>query len=192
MPQVPVVVEGAPPMSPQPLDSRARVRRETLRQIVRSRTFLFGLLVTLWWATAALFGPHIAPHDAINSSFAPSYQSPSWAHAFGLDRNGRDIVSRVIVGARSVMEVAPAAALVGVGLGSLLGLVMGYFSGWIDNLIGRVVDAILAIPLIVLGILILTALSGSSEDISNGSQYWRKRFPMAVPGPTSARRSKSS
>ena len=169
MPQVPVVVEGAPPMSPQPLDSRARVRRETLRQILRSSTFIFGALVTLWWVTAALFGPHIAPHDAINDSFAPSYASPSWAHPFGLDRVGRDILSRVIVGARSVMEVAPAAAALGVGLGSLLGLTMGYFGSWIDNLIGRVVDAVLAIPLIVLGILILTALSGSSEGITTSS-----------------------
>jgi peptide/nickel transport system permease protein len=166
---MPVVVEGAPPMSQQPLDSRTRIRRETARQIVRSPTFIFGAAVTLWWVTAALFGPQIAPHDAINDTFAPSYHAPTWAHPFGLDRVGRDIVSRVIVGARSVMEVAPAAALLGVGLGSLLGLVMGYFGGWIDNVIGRIVDAILAIPLIVLGILILTALSGSSEGISISS-----------------------
>jgi peptide/nickel transport system permease protein len=156
-------------MAQQPLDSRGRIRRETARQIVRSPTFLFGALVTLWWVICALFGPHIAPHDAINDSFAPSYQSPSLGHIFGLDRVGRDILSRVIVGARSVMEVAPAAALLGVALGSLLGLVMGYFGGWIDNVIGRIVDAVLAIPLIVLGILILTALSGSSEGINVSS-----------------------
>jgi peptide/nickel transport system permease protein len=168
-PNMPVVVEGAPPMAQAPLDSRARVRREAVRQIVKSPTFIFGAVVTLWWVTCALFGAHIAPHDAINDTFAPSYQSPSWTHIFGLDRVGRDILSRVIVGARSVMEVAPAAALLGVGLGSLLGLVMGYFGAWVDNLIGRVVEAVLAIPLIVLGILILTALSGSSEGINVSS-----------------------
>ena len=84
----------------------------------------------------------------------------------GLDRVGRDVLSRVIVGARSVIEVAPAATLLGVGLGSLLGLIMGYFAGWVDDVIGRLIDAILAIPFIVFGILMLTALSGASEGIS--------------------------
>ena len=168
-PNMPVVVEGAPPMAQAPLDSRARVRREAVRQIIKSPTFIFGAVVTLWWVTCALLGAQIAPHDAINDTFAPSYQSPSLGHIFGLDRVGRDILSRVIVGARSVMEVAPAAALLGVGLGSLLGLVMGYFGAWVDNIIGRVVEAVLAIPLIVLGILILTALSGSSEGINVSS-----------------------
>jgi peptide/nickel transport system permease protein len=165
MPQLPVVVD-APPATPA-LDNPKRIRRETLRQIVRSPTFIVGAIVTLWWIVCAVFGPQIAPHDAINDSFAPSYQSPTWGHIFGLDRVGRDILSRVIVGARSVMEVAPAAAVVGVGLGSLLGLAMGYFGGWVDNVIGRIVDAILAIPLIVLGILVLTALSGSAEGITS-------------------------
>jgi peptide/nickel transport system permease protein len=163
---MPVVVEGARPLSQTPLDTPARVRRETLRQILRSPTFLIGAAVTLFWVVCALFGAHFAPHDPINDAFAPSYESPSWAHPLGMDRVGRDILSRVIVGSRSVIEVAPAAMLLGVGLGSLLGLVMGYFSGWIDNVIGRVIDAVLAVPFIVLSILVLTALSAGDEGIS--------------------------
>jgi peptide/nickel transport system permease protein len=169
-PQLPVVVEGAPPASPLPLDSPSRVRRETLRQILRSPTFIFGVVVTLFWIVCALFGYQIAPYHPIDESFAPSYEAPSWAHPFGLDRVGRDVFSRVIVGARTVIEVAPAATLLGVGLGSFFGLVMGYFGGWVDNVIGRVIDAILAIPFIVFGILLLTALSASSEGISVPSQ----------------------
>jgi peptide/nickel transport system permease protein len=166
VPQLPVVVEGAPPLAQQPLDTPERVRKETLRQIRRSPMFIVGSLITLFWVVCAIFGPYIAPYDAIDDSFAPSYESPSWAHPFGLDRVGRDVFSRVIVGARSVIEVAPAAMIVGVVLGTLLGLVMGYFSGWIDNVIGRIIDAILAIPFIVLAILVLTALSAGSEGIS--------------------------
>jgi peptide/nickel transport system permease protein len=75
----------------------------------------------------------------------------------------------VLVGSRSVIEVAPAASLLGVGLGSLLGLIMGYFGGWVDNIIGRVIDAILAVPFIVTAILVLTALSASAEGISISS-----------------------
>jgi peptide/nickel transport system permease protein len=166
VPQLPVVVEGAPPLAQQPLDTPQRVRRETFRQIRRSPAFAVGLFVTLFWIVCALFGTHIVPYDPINATFAPSYHAPSWAHPFGIDRVGRDIFSRVLVGARSVIEVAPAAMLVGVGGGTVLGLVMGYFRGWVDNLVGRVVDAVLAVPFIVLAILVLTALSAGSEGIS--------------------------
>jgi peptide/nickel transport system permease protein len=166
MPQMPVVVEGAPPLTSQPLDTPQRIRRETLRQIVHSKTFLIGNVVTLFWVICAIAGTHIAPYDAINATFAPSYHAPTWAHPFGMDRVGRDILSRVLVGARSVIEVAPAATVLGVGLGSVLGLVMGYFGGKVDNVIGRIVDAVLAVPFIVLSILVLTALSAGSEGIS--------------------------
>jgi peptide/nickel transport system permease protein len=169
MPQVPVVVEGAPPLSQQALDAPSRVRRETLRLVFTSPTFIVGAVVTLFWVACALFGLQIAPHHPIDESFGFSYQSPSAEHPFGLDRVGRDILSRVLVGARSVIEVAPAASLFGVALGSLLGLVMGYFGGWVDNIIGRVVDAVLAVPFIVFGILLLTALSGTAEGISVSS-----------------------
>lgn len=168
-PQLPVVVEGAPPLAQQPLDTPQRVRRETLRLIFRSPTFIIGAIVTLFWVVCAVFGEQIAPYHAIDESFGFSYESPSWNHPFGLDRVGRDIFSRVIVGARSVIEVAPAASLLGVTLGSILGLIMGYFSGWVDNVIGRFIDAILAVPFIVFGILLLTALSGSAEGISVSS-----------------------
>jgi peptide/nickel transport system permease protein len=168
-PQLPLVVEGAAPLAHQPLDTPERVRRETIRQIVRSPTFGIGAGVLLFWVTCALFGDRIAPYDPINGSFAPSYESPSWAHPFGIDRVGRDIFARVIVGSRSVMEVAPAAMLLGVGAGAVLGLIMGYFGGWIDNTIGRVIDAVLAVPFIVLAILVLTALSAGSEGISISS-----------------------
>jgi peptide/nickel transport system permease protein len=168
-PQLPVVVEGAPPLSPRPLDTPQRIRRETLRLILRSPTFIVGAIVTLFWVTCALLGEQIAPYDPINDSFDFSYASPSWDHPFGIDRVGRDIFSRVIVGARSVIEVAPAASLLGVTLGSLLGLLMGYFRGWVDNVIGRFIDAVLAVPFIVFGILLLTALSGSAQGISVSS-----------------------
>jgi peptide/nickel transport system permease protein len=164
--QLPIVVEGAPPVASQQLDTPQRIRSETLRQIIRSRTFIIGAIVTLFWLICAIAGSHIAPYDPINDSFTPSYSAPTWAHPFGMDRVGRDIFSRVIVGARSVIAIAPAATALGVGAGSALGLLMGYFGGWIDNVVGRLVDAVLAVPFIVLAILVLTALSAGAEGIS--------------------------
>jgi peptide/nickel transport system permease protein len=168
VPPLPVLVEGAAPLTPA-LDSPQRIRRETLRQIVRSPTFIVGALVTLFWIVCAVGGNHIAPYDPINDTFTPSYSPPVWAHPFGMDRVGRDVFSRVLVGARSVLEVAPAATLLGVTLGSVLGLIMGYFRGWTDNVLGRLVDAVLAVPFIVLAILVLTALSAGSEGINVSS-----------------------
>ena len=168
VPTVPILVDGPPAGQTHvtPLDSQAVVRRETLRQIARSKIFIVGAAVALVWLVCAVFGYKIAPYDPIFDSFAPSYEPPSWAHPMGLDRVGRDVFSRVIVGAREVIVVAPAAMGLGVVLGSILGLVMGYFRGWTDNVIGRILDAILAIPLIVLAILILTALSAGQEGIN--------------------------
>jgi len=166
MPQLPVVVEGAPPLTHHPLDTPQRIRRETFRQIVHSRTFVIGVCVTLFWVLCAILGTHVAPYDPINDTFAPSYHGPTWAHPFGMDRVGRDVFSRIIVGSRSVIEIAPAASALGVGMGSILGLLMGYFGGWVDNVVGRVVDAVLAVPFIVLAILVLTALSAGAEGIS--------------------------
>ena len=173
LPTMPVLVDGPPaaqsPVTPH-LDSPTRVRQETLRQILRSKTFVLGAIVTLFWVGCALVGQRLVPYDPIDESFGGfSYESPSWAHPFGLDRNGRDVFARIIVGARSVIEVAPASTLLGVGLGSMLGLVMGYFGRWVDNIVGRILDAVLAIPLIVLAILILTALSAGNEGISVSS-----------------------
>jgi peptide/nickel transport system permease protein len=167
MPQMPVVVD-APPTAPA-LDHPSRIRRETLKQIVRSPTFIVGAIVTLFWVVCAIGGTHILPYDPINDTFAASYAHPTWAHPFGMDRVGRDVFVRVLAGSRSVLEVAPAATLLGVAMGSALGLLMGYFRGWVDNVIGRIVDAVLAVPFIVLAILVLTALSSGSEGINVSS-----------------------
>jgi peptide/nickel transport system permease protein len=168
MPELPIVVEGGPPLAPA-FDHPSRIRRETIRQIVRSPTFAIGAIVTLFWIVCALGGTHLIAYDPINDSFTPSYAHPTWAHPFGMDRVGRDVFVRVLAGSRSVLEVAPAATLLGVALGSTLGLLMGYFGGWVDNVLGRLVDAVLAVPFIVLAILVLTALSAGAEGISVSS-----------------------
>jgi peptide/nickel transport system permease protein len=158
------------PDAPRPetsLDSKARVRRETLKLLVRSPTFLIGLVIVLWWVFCAFFNGSIVPHDPINDSLgAGTSAAPSSSYWFGLDEQGRDVFSRVLAGSVTILKVAPLATVIGICLGTTLGLVMGYFRGWTDNIIGRIIDAVLAIPLIVFAILILTALSGQSEGIT--------------------------
>ncbi|MEY2755661.1 MAG: hypothetical protein RJB65_2019, partial [Actinomycetota bacterium] len=86
---------------------------------------------------------------------------PSGDHWFGTDELGRDIFSRVIVGARDVLVVAPPAAFISVILGTILGIVMGYYRGWVDNVLSRIVEAFLALPVVMVGLLVLTITSTS-------------------------------
>jgi len=139
-------------------------RRETVGALLRSPTFLIGTIIVLWWVVCAIFGKWFAPYDYA----APTpdiLKSPSSAHWFGTDQLGRDVFSRVIVGARSILVLSVLATILGTVLGTALGLVMGYFRGLVDETLSRIVDAVLAIPLIVLALLVITAVGASNWTV---------------------------
>jgi peptide/nickel transport system permease protein len=141
---------------------RSEVRRETLRELRRSPMFLIGATVLLIWIVCAIFGPVIAPHDPLAQNLEGINQAPSGAHPFGTDQLGRDMLSRVIVGVRDVMIIAPLATVLGTVLGTIIGLVMGYFRGLVDDTLGRFVEAFLALPLVVTGLIALSTLGRSN------------------------------
>jgi peptide/nickel transport system permease protein len=143
--------------------SEARAARsERMRLLVRSPTVIVGLIVIGIWVFCAIV-PGIAPYDPIFDNRFPQSEKPSWGHPFGTDTNGRDIFSRVIAGSRSILLIAPAATLLGTLLGTILGLVTGYLRGVVDDVASRFIDAVLALPLIVTAILIVTAVGSSSR-----------------------------
>jgi peptide/nickel transport system permease protein len=144
---------------------RREVRRELLRELARSPLFWIGAVVLLWWIVCAIFGSTIAPNDPYAQNLLAINKSPSGAHLFGTDGLGRDMFSRVVVGARDIMIIAPLATLLGTVAGTALGLVMGYFGGITDNVIGRFVEAFLAMPLIVTALLVTNALGRSNAII---------------------------
>ncbi len=145
--------------------SQAQIaRRETIGQLLRQPAFLVGALIVLWWVFCALFGSHIAPHDPQNQNFDP-LTKPGGAHWFGTDSLGRDVFSRVLVGAGDILKVAPLATLVGIGGGTLLGLVTGYFRGLVDDSVSRFVDAWLALPVIVIAVTAIVALGSSTTTL---------------------------
>jgi len=144
----------------------ARVaRRERLRLVLRSKTFLIGSVILLFWIFCALFGETVAPKDPFVSDPLNRLESPSGDFWFGTDRLGRDVFSRVLTGAREILTVAPLATLLGTALGTALGLVTGYFRGLVDDVIMRVMDAFLAIPLVILALLALVALGPSDATV---------------------------
>src|SRR5207302_3822025 len=90
-----------------------QVRRELLHQLVRSKTFIVGAAIVVFWALCAILGSALVPHDPLAQNVPPWNTSPSGSHWFGTDQLGRDVFSRVIVGARSILVIAPLATLLG-------------------------------------------------------------------------------
>jgi peptide/nickel transport system permease protein len=139
-------------------------RRETLRGLARSKTFVVGAFVVGFWVFWAIVGSHLTPQDPLNPG-ADILVRPGGAHWLGTDTLGRDVFSRVLAGATSVMKVAPLATLLGVAGGTALGLMMGYLRGFVDDVLGRVIDAVLALPLIVLAVTAIVALGPSNGTL---------------------------
>jgi len=148
-------------VAPPAAGSEARIaRRETRRQLLRSPTFVTGAAIVGFWVFCALFGSAIVPHDPQDQSFTPLLR-PGGANLLGTDSLGRDVFSRVLVGASDILKVAPLATLLGIAGGTVIGLVTGYFRGLVDNVISRIVDAWLALPVIVIAVTALVALGAS-------------------------------
>ena len=135
------------------------------RALMRSGSFMTGALIVAFWAACALVGRIWAPFDPFADDILSALAPPSSTHWFGTDQLGRDVLSRVIVGSRDVLEVAPLATALGLVLGVLLGLITGYFRGAVDEIVGRVTDALLALPLVIIALLALTALGASSITV---------------------------
>jgi peptide/nickel transport system permease protein len=153
-----------------PIDMRAerrQARRERRRLLLRRPGFIVGVLLLLGWIVCAVGGDRITPYPPLVPEFQ-SFLPPNSTNWMGTDQLGRDVLSRVMAGARDVLIAAPIAAVVSVTAGSLLGLLMGYYRGWIDEIISRVVEALLSIPVYLMGILIVTSL-GSSRIIVIGT-----------------------
>jgi peptide/nickel transport system permease protein len=141
--------------------AQADLRSEVVRNLVRSKTFIAGAIILGFWILAAIFGNLLVPQDPLAQNLSLINNGPSGAHWFGTDQLGRDVFARVITGSRDILVVAPLATLIGTVLGSALGLVMGYFRGAVDEVVGRFVEAFLALPLVVTGILGVVALGSS-------------------------------
>lgn len=157
-----IPVESAGAVSAAGSDVRGA---EFFRDLIRSKTFIVGAVILGFWILAAIFGNALVPHDPLAQDLNNINQAPSSSHWFGTDQLGRDVFSRVITGARDILIVAPLATLLGTVLGTALGLVMGYFRGPVDDVLGRFVEAFLALPLVVTGILGVVALGPSNGTL---------------------------
>ncbi|MFZ4718309.1 MAG: ABC transporter permease [Ilumatobacteraceae bacterium] len=157
---------GQLPIVPANTDTTKAVRKELRSQLYRSKTFIVGSIILAFWIFCAIFPDVIASQD-------PGLQDPSkkWlrpfsdGHWLGTDRFGRDVFSRAIHGAREILIVAPAATILGTIVGIVLGLAMGYFRGALDDVVSRIIEALMSLPVILVALLALTSLSGGRLTI---------------------------
>jgi peptide/nickel transport system permease protein len=148
----PVVIVAAP----------QRVDRARWRLLLSRPTFGVGAAIILFWVVCAIFGKSFAPYNPLAQNLLANNAGPSGAHWFGTDQLGRDVLSRVIVGARVILIVTPLATILGTVLGTALGLVMGYFGGATDLIVGRLIEAVLALPFVIIAFLFVVAVGSST------------------------------
>jgi len=139
-----------------------RVDRARWRLLLSRPTFLIGTAIILFWVVCAIFGKSFAPYNPLAQNLLANNAGPSGAHWFGTDQLGRDVLSRVITGARTILLVTPLATILGTVLGTALGLVMGYFGGATDLIVGRLIEAVLALPFVIIAFLFVVAVGSST------------------------------
>ena len=135
------------------------------RKLLHTPSAFVGLLVVLFWIVCAIFWPLIAPYSPNAQDYNSLLTGPSPAHLLGTDQYGRDVLSRVLAGSREVLILAPAATLIGLLGGVIVGLATAYYRGWFDEIVMRVMDAIMAFPIIVLSLLVLAVLGSSRLNV---------------------------
>ncbi|MFN3391044.1 MAG: nickel transporter permease [Meiothermus ruber] len=136
----------------------------TLRAFFANRLALAGMVMLLLLVLGAIFAPILVPYSPTSTDFSALQQPPSSQHWFGTDQLGRDIFSRVLYGARVSLAAGLISVLLALLLGGLIGLVAGFYGGWIDDVLMRLTDAMLAFPFLVLAIALAAVLGPSLQN----------------------------
>lgn len=144
--------------------AQSRFQRIT-KQLLRNRRAVVGGIILLVIITMAIFAPYAATHDPVKQNIRNQLKPPSREHIFGTDQFGRDIFSRVVYGARLSLRVGFLSISFALVVGGLLGLVSGYFGGWMDMIIMRLIDILLALPGFLLALAIVAALGPGLENV---------------------------
>lgn len=154
-----------PVTHPNSVGSGLRRLGSLIGAVTTTKAGAVGLVIIGLYATVALIGPWLAPYSATTLDVTNMHGAPSLAHPFGTDAFGRDVFSRVLNGARGTILVAVGATTVGVTCGVFVGLVTGYYRGWVDEVIMRIVDGLMSFPSLLLALLIVTTLGSSGWNV---------------------------
>ena len=150
-------ISGIIPLAPP----EASPARRALRRLVRRRGAMVGLVLVVFFVLMAIFAPWVSPHDPLGTSWSMVRKAPSAVYWFGTDEIGRDVLSRVIWGARASLLAGVVSVSISLLVGVPVGLVAGYLGRWPDMLISRIADAMLACPFLILAIALAAFLGPS-------------------------------
>ena len=139
-------------------------RRLAIRRFLGRPVAVAGLIAIVLFVAVAALAPLLAPFDPIATSWSAIRKAPSFAHWMGTDENGRDVLSRVIFGARASMMAGVVSVLIAAGIGVPAGLLAGFAGGWTDTILSRLVDAMLACPFLILAIALAAFLGPNLTD----------------------------
>lgn len=148
-----------------PLLSQRRPRIQFFKLLRRHPLAAIAAFIILSFIVIAVFAPFIATHDPAITDGIHRRQTPSWSHFFGTDSLGRDVFSREVYGARVSLQVAVLAVAIAAGIGVPLGILSGFYGGWIDAVLMRVTDAIIAFPNLVLALTLVLVLGPTVVNI---------------------------
>jgi len=139
--------------------------RDAIAPILASKVALVGLGLVIFWILVAIFAPLMTPYGPLEQDPEALNVGPSAEHPLGTDKLGRDLWARLIYGARTILILAPLSVLCALAVGATLGLISGYFGGWTDEVVMRLLDAIMAFPAILLYLIIIFALGPSATNV---------------------------
>ncbi|MCZ6681442.1 MAG: ABC transporter permease [Candidatus Poribacteria bacterium] len=140
-------------------------RRQVYRALIRQKSAVIGASILIFFILAAIFAPLVATHDPREADVISRLKGWSKEHYFGTDKVGRDIFSRIVYGSRISIKIGVVAMTFSISLGTSLGIIAGYYGGWLDNVIMRVMDMMLALPSILLAMVIVTILGQSLTNV---------------------------
>lgn len=145
-----------------------------LKRLLRNKSAVIGGLIIAGVIILAVFASKLSPYDPYEMNMVNRLKEPSSQHMLGTDQFGRDLLTRLIYGARVSLQVGFIAVGLSMVVGTFLGLVAGYYGGWIDRIIMRFVDIFLAFPIILLAIAFVAALGPSIKNVmlALGMVYW--------------------
>ena len=139
--------------------------RSLAELVFASPTAMIGLVIALLWVLIAIGAPLVTPYSPLAQDYKTIDKGPSALHPLGTDDLGRDVWSRVAYGARTILVLGPLSVLVAFLFGLALGLPAGYYGGWVDELVMRVLDSFMAFPTILLYMIIISAVGASSINV---------------------------
>lgn len=147
---------------------RKSIRAERLKLLRRNKAFLVGAFILGFWLLIAVFGSFIAPYAYDAMDFAEVSKKPSGTYWLGTNKLGQDVFSRILAGTQLIVWMSFTATALGTIVGGSLGLAAGYFKGWFDIILMRLLEAISAIPVLIVALLAIAALDGQSSGITVG------------------------